>query len=227
MVRKIKIVLVLAAFFVLGIGLLSIAVTKAVAQTVPIADHIKCYKVSFVKGALVVSTHAGDPLDLTPYQVPPFAVEKGCVIAPKPVMFCIPVDKQPRQLPLGTNLGNDFFVYKAKCLAEPDFKLSAGDQFVRGEMIVRRKTTTRLLLVPAYKAETPPDPCDSIAPHMCGGQCPAGQVCRPGPVDICGCFDDTTTQCDFIPGTNTCNNGPCAIAGQICQLDPAVGCRCK
>ena len=203
----------------------------AMAQVGGPFDHLKCYRITFKKGALAVDGHALDSLVLTPFQVPPFKIEEGCRLQPakkpRPIMFCVPVDKQPRQNPTGTKLQNDYLVYQIRCPSEPDLQQGVKDQFVRGIADIHRKPTTRLLLVPAYKIDTPPPPCEPTAPHICGGTCPnSGDECRPGPTDICGCFPPSQP-CGLVPGTNQCS-GDCPSAGEICWTftDPAGGVAC-
>ncbi|MEK7642825.1 MAG: hypothetical protein AAB372_00005 [Patescibacteria group bacterium] len=210
--------LVAALIVAIFVGL---AAKPVLAQSA-IYDHPICYKVAFARGALQVSTHAGDVLTLVPLQDPILSVERGCTISPKPVMFCAPYDKQPRKGPVGTDIKNDFLIYKMKCPPQPDITQGVRDQFVKGVATIKRKSTARLLLVPAYKISTPPPPCDAIAPHQCGGQCPVGLDCRPGPNDICGCFDSTT---EVHCGGNVCN-GVCPT-GQVCMSGPLANvCDC-
>ncbi|MEK7630552.1 MAG: hypothetical protein AAB417_00785 [Patescibacteria group bacterium] len=227
---KIKRLLTAATLVVAMAVLAMIVPASAFAQAAAPFDHLKCYKIGFKKGELQVSNHAFDPLVLIPFQVPPFATEDGCRLlpakAPRPAMFCVPVDKKPRQAPVGTDIKNDFFVYKMKCPEQPNFVQGASDQFVRGNMQVNRKTTVRMLLVPAYKTTTPPDPsCQPTAPHQCGGTCPdATDICRPDAADICRCIPQISMSCGLIPGTNQCG-GDCA-SGLSCKPSATAPCAC-
>gem|GEM_PF-2867536 len=203
---------------------------SAFAQAAAPFDHLKCYRVAFKKGEIQISQHALDPLVLIPFQVPPFAIEDGCRLlpakAPRPVMFCIPVDKKPRQAPVGTDIKNDFFVYKMKCPEQPNLVQGASDQFVRGNMQVNRKSTVRMLLVPAYKTTTPPDPdCGPTAPHQCGGVCPGTtDICRPDAADICRCIPQISQACG-MQADGQCG-GDCA-AGLSCKPSTSgVPCAC-
>ncbi|MSR76390.1 MAG: hypothetical protein EXS68_02255 [Candidatus Ryanbacteria bacterium] len=204
---------------------------SAFAQAGGLFDHLKCYKIGVKKGEIQVSPHAFDPLVLRPYQVPPFALEDGCRLlplkAPRPAKLCIPVDKIPRQAPVGVDLKSDYLVYKMRCPSQPNFAQGVSDQFVRMIAQVDRKTTTRELLVPAYKTTTPPDPdCGPTAPHQCGGLCPATtDICRPDAADICRCVPQISQACGLIPGSNQCG-GDCTT-GLSCKPSTAgVPCAC-
>jgi hypothetical protein len=219
-----------AALAVVMVMLAMIMPASAFAQAGGLFDHLKCYRIGFKKGEIQVSQHAFDPLVLRPFQVPPFAVEDGCRLlpakAPRPVMFCIPVDKAPRQAPVGIDLKSDYFVYKMRCPEQPNLAQGASDQFIRGIVQVNRKSTTRLLLVPAYKTVTPPDPvCEPTAPHQCGGTCPnPTDVCRPDAADICRCQPQISQPCG-VQADGQCGGG-CA-AGLSCKPSTAgVPCAC-
>ncbi len=206
-------------------------VRESHAQAGTLFDHLKCYSITFKKGNLTVDGHALDPLVLTPFQNPPFAVEDGCRLQPagkpKPVMFCVPVDKKPRQSPSGTQIDNDFLVYKMKCPSQEDLEQGVQDQFVKGVGNVRRKPPTRYLLVPAYKIDTPPPPCEPTAPHMCSGTCPnTTDECRPGTTDICGCFPTTSEPCHWDPAASSCG-GSCPAPQTCTQIQGTISCQCQ
>jgi hypothetical protein len=190
---------------------------EAAAQPAPFFDHLKCYRVGIKADEVQIGSHAFDPLTLTPYQVPPFDVEEGCqllpVAKPRPTHVCIPVDKQPRQSPRGSWLGSDYLLYRMRCPEESDVRNGFVDQFVRGSVGIRRKVTTRLLLVPAYASETPSSPCEPTAPNQCGGSCPNfDELCQIGPNGTCGCVQQAP--CGGDPVGGECN-GACE-PGAIC-----------
>lgn len=223
--------LLTAATFAVAMAIVTMIVpASAFAQAGGLFDHLKCYKIGFKKTEIQISPHAFDQLVLRPYQVPPFAVEDGCRLlplkAPRPMKLCIPVDKVPRQQPIGVDLKSDYFVYKMRCPSQQNFPQGVSDQFVRGIAQIDRKSTTRELLVPAYKTTTPPDPdCGPTAPHQCGGVCPdATDICRPDAADICRCVPQVSMACGLQPD-GTCG-GDCA-AGLSCKPSTAgVPCAC-
>jgi len=218
-----------AVFCVATLALM--APTRASAQTF---DHLDCYKISPAGSGVVTSSHAGDMLTLTPFQMPPFTTEEGCQLRggtrARPKEICVPVDKQPRQSPGGQNLGNAFLCYSAKCPPQPDIAAQGlADQFVRGTFKVSRKSTSRRICVPALSVSTVP-PCTLDATGACGGTCTTGigQVCqlRFDPAtntNVCGCGLPTVGCSQSV----ACG-GACPFATQVCR--PMVGsanCACQ
>ncbi|MEI8358723.1 MAG: hypothetical protein WCH13_09580 [Deltaproteobacteria bacterium] len=202
--------------------------SAALAQSNGLFDHTTCYKVSTSGSQFVVNTHAGDQLVLRPYQVPPFAIADGCNIIPRPVAFCIPVDKSPRLDPTGTALQNDYLVYNIRCKQRfVNFNQGVKDQFSQG--VIKVNATPYQIQVPAYKISTPPPTgCSPTAISACGGDCPtAGDLCAlrtdATGVITCGCFPSTASPCGLVPGTTAQCGGDCVTG--ICTSTPQ-GCIC-
>jgi len=164
-------------------------------------DHLKCYK---IKDPHNFSAAA----DLTPFQVPPFAVELGCKIRVKGTEFCIPVDKAllpgsgtvPSAPVSGQPLQNDFICYNIKCPASGTTipPVVASDQFGSRTL---QKFRVKRLCVPAIKGLPPTTTtttttpitttttlplCASAGLPACAGTCPSPQTCVK---------DSTTTFC--------------------------------
>ena len=153
------------------------------AQGILQTDHLKCYRASAVRGLFFINPHALDFLTLTPFQVPPFAVENECRIIPKSFKFCVPVGKQPSQAPSGQVLRDDYLCYKAKCPPEVDFRLGTFNQFTQGLIKIQRKTKAREICVPTRKLDFPPPPpfCGDGVINKLGEQCePPGSACAGG-----------------------------------------------
>jgi hypothetical protein len=199
-------------------------------------DHLDCYKISRAGNGVVTSPHAADPLALTPFQIPPLSTEDGCLLRggarALPKQFCVPVDKTPRQAPVGQNLGNDFLCYEAKCPSLPDIaSQGVADQFVHGTFKVSRKSTSRMICVPALKTTAVP-PCGLDGAGACGGTCTAGigricQVrCDPAAnTNVCGCGLPTVS-CSASSAPSC--GGSCPVTTQACR--PVVGaatCACQ
>lgn len=168
---------------VVALALLAYA-GSAFAQGVLQTDHLKCYRATPVRGLFFINnSHAADALKLQPFQVPPFAVEEGCVVNPKTFKICIPVAKQPAQAPAGQILRNDYLCYKAKCPAETDFRLGILNQFAQGLIKVQRKSRAREVCVPTLKIDFPPPQpfCGDGIINQLGEQCELpGSVCAGG-----------------------------------------------
>jgi hypothetical protein len=199
---------------------------EAAAQTT-FFDHLNCYKVSFKDGEIQVADHVLDALTLTSFQNPPFDVEQGCQLQPakkpRPTHLCVAVDKQPRQNPIGNRLGNYFLVYRLRCQEQADIRVGVFDQFVRGIAGVRRKSTSRSLLVPAYQLESQDSPCGPTGADQCGGGCPDfNQSCQHRLDGTCGCVD--YVPCGGDPVGGQCG-GSCA-PGDICTTDYSGKCAC-
>ena len=212
--------MVLAALALVA-GLIGIAPPRVEAQTQAF-DHLKCYQLKLKKGDVIVLPHALD-LAFRPLQVPPFSIEDGCRLSPpRPVEVCIPVNKLQGYPPTGVALQHDYLRYRLKCPKQEDFPQGFQDQFVKASGLVHRKTAVRFLLVPAYKIDTPPPPCEPTAPHQCGGTCPnSADECRPGSTDICGCFKPCGRDADGVCG------GDCQNAGEKCEVPLGTNdCRC-
>jgi hypothetical protein len=217
-------------------GLLALAVLVPRLAPAQVFDHLKCYKISPTGNGVVTSTHAGDPLVLTPFQAPPFMTEDGCLLRggarARPKQLCVPVDKSPRQPPVGQSLESDFLCYQAKCPSQPDIA-SQGlvDQFVQGTFKVSRKSTSRTICVPALETSTVP-PCSLDAAGACGGTCTTGigQICqvRFDPAtntNVCGCGVPTAT---CTPGPGPSCGGSCPLATQACRPIPgSANCQCQ
>ncbi|HZR79548.1 MAG TPA: hypothetical protein VFD92_00510 [Candidatus Binatia bacterium] len=207
--------------------ILSGGASEAAAQPSPFFDHFDCFKIGVGPNEVQVDPHALDALTLTPYEVPPFDAEQGCRLqpakSPRPTHLCIPVDKQPRQTPYGTQRGGNFLVYRMRCPAQADFRIGVVDQFVRAVAGVKRKSTTRFLLVPAYDIENPDTPCGPTGAGQCGGGCPnVSQSCVSQLNGVCACVEDV--RCGGTPVAGQCN-GSCA-PGEICGPDQLGGCAC-
>ncbi|MEW6273068.1 MAG: hypothetical protein AB1689_27635 [Thermodesulfobacteriota bacterium] len=206
---------------------LAAAARDAAAQGQPFFDHLKCHRIGVAARDVQVDGHALDPLTLTPFQVPPFEVEEGCRLQParnpRPTHVCVPVDKQPRSGPLGSPLASDYLLYRLRCTGDADFEAGFVDQFVRGTVTVRGKTSTRLLLVPAYASQTPSSPCEPTAPGQCGGSCPNfDELCQLEPDGSCACVEQPP--CGGDPVGGQCN-GACE-PGASCLTDQLGRCAC-
>jgi len=175
-----------------ALALVGASVTNARAQGIGYMDYLLCYPIKASDLAPSNGNHLDNVLVLNLLRAPPLSSEIGCHLLPRknprPIKICTPTEKSLNQLPDGLNLWHDYFVYRMSCPPLEDVKQGYQDEFLKGEAEIRRDTTRRELMVPAYRIMLPPNSCEPYGPFLCGGPCPNPlEECAMDANGVCGC----------------------------------------
>jgi hypothetical protein len=202
-----------------------VASALASGASAQINDHLECFKIKdpLKLNAVVDLDALQDRFDVATVGL------KGCVLAKKATMFCVPVTKSVRPATpptpatglVGPPLQTDQLCYKLKCPKPTVTSVQVVDQFAQRQIA---GFVPAFLCAPAIKSDATPTCLDSAAPQ-CAGPCP-------DPTELCRPKNDGTPGCDCFPNNPPCKqsapqcNGPCPIAGQQCVHTASGGCFC-